>query len=248
MPPCSDFLIEEDRFDTAHDVADKFRQLMERWNNRFSFPDKSLVEQYQQGRCSLVCDLAIFVPDQFECSNAVSRQCPWAYDVLPVSLVFNANIMHNPHIHDWKQEPMFIENVEIVQGPQGIIPSTVRLYGIHDKLSDLWGGLLYQSAIDGRYHSISGFSKWEPSMVIKVTESAENNFIDGEIKRTLQIVKGVSDDRREILRNELEHLNLKNIISAVRIAVDAESVEATCSEKVNKAVKIIDVLFGPFNL
>jgi hypothetical protein len=151
-------------------------------------------------------------------------------------------------LQDWKQEPVFVEDVEIVQGPEGAIPSLVRFYGIHDEVGDCFGGLMYQSAFDGSYKFIPGFSKWESSEVIVTSQPTKNNLVNCNIKRSLEIMEGISNDESNVIGKRLSLLEMKNVISALRVVLNVDSVEIGCLEGQNASVKVRDVLVGPFDL
>jgi hypothetical protein len=119
-----DGLCKKNSFDSIHDAADQFRELNERWNNRFTLQGQSLVEKYREGRMSVVCDFEF------------SRTAKWSRGAIScngdiadnpvVSLVFCAKTEDRSYLYDWKQKPVFVEDVDIMQGPQGVIPSSVR--------------------------------------------------------------------------------------------------------------------------
>ena len=50
------------------------------------------------------------------------------------------------------QEPMFIFDVEVVEGTNEVpVPSRVRLYSFHDAVDDLFRGALCKSTLQARY-------------------------------------------------------------------------------------------------
>src|ERR1039458_3173668 len=157
-PPASLPPFEESALDSVNDAADQFRQLDERWSNRLALHGQSLVKQYQRNRLTLLCDLDISRTLK-HCNGAVSRDNQGRIDHFVASVVLSAKVNNGCDLHDWKHKPVFVEDVEIVEAPEGIIPSVVRFYDIHDEVNDFLGGLLYQSAIDGSYKTIPSFSK-----------------------------------------------------------------------------------------
>jgi hypothetical protein len=221
------FLCQKNGLDAFHDAANKFRQLNERWDNRFTFHGQSLIEQYQQGRITLVCDLDISVANASVNRRSASGDGPSSDTKLLASLVFSANIVNSSDLYDWKQKPVLVENVEIVQGPDGVIPSLVRFYDIHDEVTDCFGGLGYYSGIYGGCKFIPGFSNRKSSVVIPSPEPAKNYTVDGKIERCLEIVEGISNHKREIVWKGLHYLDVKQIISSLRIMLDTETVRIT---------------------
>jgi hypothetical protein len=241
-------LREKDFLDACNQASDHFRDLTKRWENRFSFPDRSLVEQYQNGRCALICDLKIS-PRQVVADKSSSSRDNLVEHFF-VSAIFNADTVDYVDVHDWKQEPMFIDVVKVVQSQQSTIPSIVRLYGIHDEVADCYGSAMYQSAIDGRYKFIPRGFEREFSVIVVAFQRPKNNLIDGVIQSRFEVVQGIANDKGKLARRrrELHNLDFENIISGLRIVLDSEYVKATYREYLDFTVKICDVMFGPFNL
>lgn len=239
-------LVGENCLNPIQHADDVFRELYKSWDNWRTRQGQSFVEQYQKGRVALICDLAIspanLVPDSSRSGND-----PSTHEVL-ASIVFNADVANAVDLHHWKQEPMFIENVEPVEGPHGFIPSLVRLYGIHDETCDCFGGLGYFSTSNGGFKFLPVVPNREPSVVIKFPESNEHNFINREVQSGLEVMQCISNDKSEIIWDGLSHGCFKDIISSLRICLDTETVQVSCLELADTRLKIVDVLFGPFNL
>jgi hypothetical protein len=240
-------LSEEYRLDSFHDAANKFGHLLEMWNNRFTFQGQSIVEQYQQARLTLVCDLDIRVADARMNRRPIVDDDPIPNSNLLASVVFRQNAVHRSDLHEWKQKPVFVSNVEVVEGPEGVIPSLVGFYDIHDEVSDLFGGLLYQSTIDCAYHTIPGFSKRESSVVVVAAKPSENDFVDRKIQSAFEVVESIPDDKSKVIWKGLSGIDLHDIVSELAVRMDAESVRvhSKCNDHL---VKIVDVMLGPFDL
>jgi len=241
-------LAKENALNSFERAAHNVRQLNERWNNRFTFHKQSLVEQYRHGRIALICDLDISTAKAFADTEVTFREHPSSNANRFATLIFNANVINLRDVQDWKQKPVLVENVEIVQGTDGVIPSLVRFYDIHDEVRDCLGGWAYCSAIDGCYKFIPGIGDRESSVFVPPVSSPKDNFINGQVQRPPEIVEGISEDERKLLWKGLSYNYLKNIISSLKITLNAETVGVICGEGKNSFVKVIDVLFGPFNL
>src|ERR1700687_2364067 len=113
---------------------------MQRWENQFVTHRESLLEQYQQGRFTVVCDLDICRSAIVE-AGAVASDYPSANTDLCASGVFCPDFTNGAGLPNWNQQPVFVQNVETVQGPEGVIPSIIGFYNIHDEISDCFGGL-----------------------------------------------------------------------------------------------------------
>jgi hypothetical protein len=61
-------------------------------------------------------------------------------------------------------------------------------------------------------------------------------------------VDGISDDKSRIVWKGLRYSELQKCLSGIRVSLNAKGVEVTLSEAVHPVVKVVDVLYGPFNL
>lgn len=245
--PPESLLCEKYPLNTFDDVADKFRQLLERWNHRLTLHGQSLVEEYQRDRLTLVCDLDISGGLKHR-HGSIARHNQVHIDPLVASIIFSAKANDRSNLHHWKQEPVFVKNVEIVKASEGIIPSLVRFYDIHDEVSDLFGGLPYQSAIDGVYKAIPTLPERECSVIVVPLQSSENDLIESNIQGTFEVVSGIADDEGKVVWKGFSYLDLKAIVSSLNVFINTETVKVSVGEGQDARVKIVDVLLGPFNL
>jgi len=173
-----------------------------------------------------------------------------AGDVNIASVVLQADTGNQLDVQDWNQEPMLVDVVHVVKGPEGIIPSFVGLCDVHDEVADCFGGLIYQSAIDGSYKILARRPEGEFGVIVMRAESPKNDFIDRVIHRRFKVVQRIANDESEVLkrREKLRKLDPKNIVSGLSISIDPKGVEATYCDPSNLRVEIVDVMFGPFDL
>ena len=240
-------LCEEHGFDTLHHLANHFREANERWNNGFTLQGQSLVEQYLWNGVTIVCDLKFSLHPKGS-DGAVSCDDKGHIVPLVASIILRAKTSNGRNLHDWEQRPVFVEDVEIVKGPKGVIPSLIRFYDIHDEISDLFGGLLYQSAIDNCYKVIPGFSHWKFGKVVVMSQPSVYDFVNRNIQRAFEVVRRISNDESNVSWKRVSHFDLKGLLSNISIFIDADTVKVTCTEDQNARVKVSDVLLGPFNL
>lgn len=235
--------------DVFDDATHHFNELTKRWKNRLTSQGNSRVEQYENGRISVICDLAI-TPSHFVSSYSPSADNPRLDNVLIASVVFNSDAMDHVHMHYWEQDPVLVDNVQIVQGPQGIIPSLVRLYDIHDEIADISGCLMYQSAIDGRYKFIPRLTERKSSVVVVSVKPSKYDLINQNIQSSLKVMQSIADDQSKVsrVRHHARYLDLKHIVSCIRICLDKERVNCTINQEIAAGVKIQDVLIGPLDL
>ena len=243
------FLREKHLNNVFDDAANDFNEVLERWKNRLTRQGQSTVEQYKDGRISVICDLAI-TPSHFVSSDPSSADNPWLNHILMASVVFHADAVNNVHVHHWEQEPVLIEDIQIVQGPKGVIPSLVWLYDIHNEVTDCLRGLMYQSAINGRYKFIPRLAERESGVVVVSMKSPKDDFIDQNIQSSFQIVQRIAKDEGQVssVWDYARHLNFKHIVSSLKIVLDRKRVNCTVNQQIAAGVKIHDVLIGPLDL
>src|SRR2546422_3774577 len=107
------------------------RELMERWDNRFTLQGKSIAEQYLKGKISVILELgfASTCPCLTSSARTVgprSKKCEAASTFSGPILQFGS-CAREPD--NWNKESMFISDVQSVQGPTGTgtIPSWMGL-------------------------------------------------------------------------------------------------------------------------
>lgn len=225
------------------------RETAQRWQNRLSVERHSIAENYAEGRLSLICDLNIFPPDASVGGGLGVDDRPLGDCEVLASAIFamNSHNVRNVLLRD--QEPVLVFNVECVKTQEGFpYPSLVRLYRIHDEVEDCFGGLLFQSTIDGSYKFIPGRADWKTGVPVPKSGGLELNIAHNEVKRTSEIMDSVANSKQDFIGSGLIHADLKNTISSLRIVLDQDTVRASFVELSRLQVKIVDVLIGPFDL
>jgi len=144
---------------------------------------------------------------------------------------------------------MLVLNIEVVQANDGsVLPSRVRLYRVHNQISDGWIRGCYRSTVDGCYKFISCPAKRKLGETIGTSATQANNIAVQQIERRSQVVSGISDNRRDFSRELSNNLDLENIHVSVQVLLDNETVKVVIDEGVEKFIKLTDVLIGPFDL
>jgi hypothetical protein len=134
---------EEMRCQRFNDTRDKLRQLFKRWNDRLTLEEVSLSEAYIEGRLSI--GLIVEIRGASLANGAavnhhaelVGREWPRAVLVYEVQTSDKLVVSHD-------DEAMLIEVVQLVECPEGIISSFVRLYCLNDESAQVGSDLLFQ--------------------------------------------------------------------------------------------------------
>lgn len=127
--------------------------------------------------------------------------------------ILHVNVANGGVMNHWDQQPVFVSNVEFVNGPDGKIPSVVRLYVGHEEVEELGDGDIYLQVPQGGFKIVRGGVNRElaPSPVAGGNQS-RHSFKPNMVKRTLKIVDGVSDNYWETVEQLSNPRRLQNRI------------------------------------
>jgi hypothetical protein len=240
---------EKDALDAIDSAADEMREIAERWQNCLTVERHSIAENYAEGRLSLICDLNILVPDARTDRNVGVNHCPLNDGEVFASAIFAADRPNVRNVFFSDQEPVLVFNVESVKSPEGLsYSSLVRLYSVHDEVEDCFGGLLFQSTVDGSYKFIPGRANREVSVRIPGSGCIEFNVAHCKIESTSEIVDCIPNSEKHSVWGNLIHADLKDAISSLRIILDQNAIWVSIRELPRLQIKVVDVLVGPFDL
>src|SRR5450759_3161560 len=101
--------------DCLYEARHELRQLMERWDNRLTFENLSLVEKYLEGRLTLVCDVELGSGSYWRVElSALSNNQSHALKNIVV-VVDEVNVSEGDSGDNGHQSEMFVHNVGVVQ-------------------------------------------------------------------------------------------------------------------------------------
>ena len=233
--------------DCLHDARYELRQLMQRWDDSLTLENLSFVEDYIEGRLSLLCDLEIGVSRYRINLSALSYSKANALKTI-APVVFCTHPNKSGDRGDGDQQPMFVHDVEIVKCAQGVIPSLVRFYRIDDKVDDGTGRSLYFSIIDGFYKFIARIPKIESCFSVGGVSSQGDDLTSHQVQSSMQVMDRISNNQGNLAGHLLGCFKLKDIHSILRVSLDVKTIEVRLEKCQENALKLIDVLVGPFDL
>ncbi len=216
------------------------RELFERWENRLTVEGISFAEKYIEGRISIILYVQ-FGAAEISVKQSVGADARGQGDREVSVLVFGVNI-NGDNIENNDQAAMLINDVQIVQSVQGIIPSTVGLYRINYQVADFRTRSLYFSTVNRAYEFLSFFKEWKLSTSIRIRDG----LADHQIESRMKIVNGVSDNQSRI--GWEFKVDLETDISSLAIFLDVQTARVSVSKPLHKGVEVTDVLIGPFDL
>jgi hypothetical protein len=233
-------------FNHVDDAKDKLRKLMDSWNDSLSVKKLSFAEEYIKGRLSVVCYVSLGTKSDKVNASPVANSDRTHEDRVAVS-VFSSNVGKLRNRYNWDQKSVFVEIVKFAESPDGEIPGLVRLYIVNDNIRGVRRGLLYRSLIDGIYKIVPSFVHGEcgPTVVYPgVTNYCSNDMI----QRGSEVVNGIADDERNLVRQPPDGSEPENVLSGLRLYIDAETIEVGFQEGGQAGLKLMDVAYGPFDL
>lgn len=237
-------LAHDDVLQSDYDPFNDVREGFERWYEVCALQDRPLSESYARHGLTLICDLEVRVPLEPSASHVWTNDEPVFYSKLDISLVYRANTSNEVKLSVCNQKPVFIFNVETVKSDKDFaIPSLVGLYGLHDESLDLFAGILFQS-VDGVFKVVTGFPDREVSVIRIGCDRLKPSVIQGGAK----IVNSIAQDQKKFIRELLGRGDAERIVSACKVSLDSQAVRVSISEELPFEAKVVDVLFGPFNL
>lgn len=241
-----------DILESVNRARDAFRDFVERCDDGLVLKGRSYIEYYRKGRMALVLHCKIALPVELPVERRLGN-------VVLVGdkdffIVLKADVGKPHHIEQWDQQLMLVRDVHIVQGPEGIIPTLVGFYDIHDKGANLHSAriigdtLLFQSAVYGGYKFLSALSDWKSRAVINSTSGAVKRAVVKNIDRASEIVQNVANNQGGFGHGEPAFVDVDEQVITPFVFLDADGVKVRRGESIQKFIKVMDVLHGPFNL
>jgi hypothetical protein len=231
--------------DCLHDARHELRQLMERWDKRFT-AKRSIAQSYIEGRITVVLDCYFVWSGNRE--SVASVRSTLVHDYVKekdaAMVVFGANVGDREHRYYGEQEAVLVDNVQLVQCVEQVVPSTVWLYCVDNEIADDTPCSLYRSLINGAFKFASLLTKRE--LDFSVVGDA-NDFVHHKVESRTKVVDSIADEKRSFIRHWFK-LHLNTMFPSIWIKLGANSVEIACDELCQQFIEIKDVLIGPFDL
>jgi len=220
------------------------RKAGESWPNRFSPHDRrSNVEKYVHLGMAFAFK---FVPRATRVSESLvaSNDNHRLVNLSPFVLYIKSD---KHAVEDWENELVLVKDVQLVEGPQGVIPSRIGLHIIDNKAVQSSMVPYFRSTIQGVYKPFPSLSNREARLGRYGNIEMSEDFCPSQIEGGSEIVQGVSEHDRQINRQESIRRILQEQLSGVTIRVSEWSVEII-NKRINTGLKVSDVLLGPFDL
>jgi len=243
----------EEHLECLNRARDFFGDTCQRHRDRLVLEQGIWTEHYRQGRMALVLDcdfptISVFQSDAARFVHGVASP--------PNSssfIVLKADV-HNCHkLQSWDEKLMLVTDIHLVQGPDGVIPSLVGFYRIHNEGPKFGSYLpLFQSTIEPMvYKSFPSITDWECIPARRNTTTFQCDLVEHEIKGASKVMQGISSGESDLISRKqiLSNIDTKEILAALSVVINPRSVTVGVSpECQSKLVNVRDVLAGPLNL
>ncbi len=232
--------------ESACDGYLEFEQLGNDWQSGYPEDRLTYAENYRQGRLALVYHLHVAVTSKVNDGRVLTAEVSWPDSELNAIAVFTSNRLNPADLYLRDQEPVFVGNVEVMYGVDRIaIPSLVRLYFVEEFPAYCDDGCLFFSLPEKVFKMRSA---WEDRKVDPVFFGVvgSGQLKPGKIQSASEIVKGIAKDQSKIVGDCFCRSDLERFMSGIRISLHGDEVDTAFAELPDAGVKIVDMLFGPF--
>lgn len=244
--------------ENADDAFDEIDELLERWNDRLSIDNLALAKRYAEGRIEILfvwsstemLGASYYVTVFQRVDGLLGREGQgdfWQRHPLNHQSDFpNRSCMGKPDRNDGG---MLIENVQIVETPEGICPSRVWFQPLHKTpcvgtgTSKIVWEQFFKSCLAGTY--------WEIGVLQNVfTRSAiSNREGSGKIVEAgPEVMNDVANSASPIARDQLSVLDPIEALSRLRVFIDDDVVRLSREKGADFGPKLVKVLLGPVDL
>lgn len=227
----------------ANDVLGHFRELHERWDNRFTRYWESRAEGYVKGRLQLlvVFDMGMLAGKRqrfHALCEALQEPC-------------HRRIARRDVILNGNELVMFTDNVEVVQRAKKRVPSVIWAKRA-EFLDDIWSGKAYLSCFDGRVKSIRAFGERKLDEVGGFgPRLAAHQVVHEHVEGRAQVVDRVTNDRAEYAGEPLaddQRNRIHRVLDTWIVVMEHHAVRVALDESVDPLAVLVDVCLGPINL
>jgi hypothetical protein len=231
-----------------HDTQDRLRKELERVNCPKLLSKNVFMEQYSKGNMS-----AVFYVEAIGDFNVVGRvlHCgPESLPIYPTHFVLKLDALNGSKVNEWEENPVLIHVTSLVDGPNGGIPSLVRLYLINENPKKFGEIAVYFSLFKMSPHLIRMNKNREFISEVTAERLGGQSFADFPpcmVEGAIQVMDGIADHESYVGSGlSVAKIVLDEFLSSVRIRLDGGGVRI--SQGLDSRLNINDVLIGPINL
>lgn len=232
-------------------------KLGKRWKNRLSFDNLRFAERYAEGSLEVI----VYVR-----SKRLENANQWAVHYRKDSGLFDVfdidGVCAFSHSGDFfsgreaakhrNEDSVLVSDIQHVELPNKVmVPSRVTLQRPDDINSVLTGSLYFSLGKD--FHFLRGRFAFadenrKPRFGCGPHAVSDDELAGQEIQGGSEVMDNIADNCSPVRRNGPEHLCLDKMMSCIRVSLGDKSIRTTVHEPGNQWCKVVDVVFGPFDL
>jgi hypothetical protein len=184
----------------VNDALNEFRELYKRWDNRLTLENIDIAERYIKSGLQLLADLHIRGRgDDIDLRAIVHRADETILEgYCNPALKGSCHVWYAAEKYDRQNQLVFVGYVEVMDGPERVIPSFVR-FQTFDYLDDIWAGAVYLSLLNSLI-KIVPFACEREINLLDVPPAEPNKIACQQIQGGSEVVNRVTDDQGNLIR------------------------------------------------
>jgi hypothetical protein len=207
-----------------------------------------VLEHYREGRASYIFDVEpTFKLEKVGKGKSGIVGFPRPYRAV---LVCHADTFDVGVMDYGNQESVLVSDVEFVHGPDGKIPSIMRLYIGRYESEEIGSGEVYLSIAEGSFHVLRGGVGRELGILpVSAGDNSRNSFVPSMIKSALQIMNGIPDDCRDVVKGsvlDFWKVYFDEFASSARLYMGSN--QQSFLQSINRMSQLRNMFVGPFDL
>ena len=238
----------EESLKLAGKSINEVSHLIERIKNQLAFGNLRLAERYVNSELKLLVRLVVGtggnVDDFIACYE---RDKP----ILVEPNITTLSEVHPPLVHgscNSEQKAMLVNNVELMEQPERLIQSLVRLYRTDD-VKCIGRDLLYFSIADGRLVLLGSLSNRKVDVAVWNAATSLDKLPHEIVQRASQVVNSIANNQGNVVRDRIDVSDVKRRVAnfGYRMRLGSKSIGLFGKEGFYAGIQVSDMFFGPFN-
>jgi hypothetical protein len=234
-----------------HDAEDEIRIVSERGRYAQRVFELGMVNDYPSGKSAFLFEVLprIEIDDIW---GAVNRGESRTILKLAI-LVYGLNSIDIPARQNRDKQPMFVDIVQSVYGPNGVIPSAIRAYLVKEEIAQVGiesmdGGVFLSRSMEPTFKLFDLFSNGELGSVRKnFRDKSLGGLVPNMIQSTIKVVEGIPNHEGQIIKDfGICELMYESFRTKFRVNLDSGGFRFM--KRHDACFDVLDMSIGPFDL
>ncbi len=245
--PSSESLRLQEALKRLHDSNDRAKMHIDCLRYVHAASKLSILDTYKRGELALLCEVQAWHE-----IDDIGRPLEFAEARTGPKLsrfILYLNAVDMPLRQNGDKQPVFVSVCEAVSGPDGCIPSLVRLYLVNDEIEEGGGGNvdLYVSTSKLSLKFWGGPVDRELGIVSNESRSESlDSFEPSVIKGACQVVDGISNHKRNMIESGFIQRVGQSLCTMLRVYLNESSVSVFKS--FDAPFEVSNMYIGPVEL